>query len=41
MAAIFQTTFQMDFFNENVRISYKVSPKFVGKGHINNIQVLV
>ena len=42
MAAISQTTFLNAFFlNENVRISIKISLKFVLKGPINNIPALV
>ena len=42
MAAISQTTlFKRIFLNENFRISSKISLKFVAKGPINNIPVLV
>ena len=34
-------TFKRIFFNENVRISIKISLKFVPKGPINNIPALV
>ena len=34
-------TFKRIFLNENVRISIKISPKFVPKGPINNIPALV
>ena len=34
-------TFKLIFFNENVRISIKISLKFVPKGPINNIPALV
>ena len=34
-------TFKCIFLNENVRISIKISPKFVPKGPINNIPALV
>ena len=37
MAAIVQTTFQMDFLNENVWVAIKISLKFVPKGPLNNI----
>ena len=33
--------FQTNFLNENVKISIKISPKFVSKGPINDIQALV
>ena len=42
MAAVSQTTLSNAFFwNENVRISIKISLKFVPKGPINNIPALV
>ena len=42
MAAISQTdTFKRIFLNERVRISIKMSLKFVPKGPINNIPALV
>ena len=42
MAAISQmTTFKLIFVNENVRISIKISLKFVSWGPINNIPALV
>ena len=42
MAAIFQTTFlKCIFLNEDVRISIKISLKFVPKGSINIIPALV
>ena len=34
-------TFKRIFLNENIRISIKISPKFVTKGLINNIPSLV
>ena len=34
-------TFKRIFLNENVRISIKISLKFVPKGQINNIPALV
>ena len=34
-------TFKHIFLNENIRISIKISPKFVPKGPINNIPALV
>ena len=34
-------TFKRIFLNENIRISIKISPKFVPKGAINNIPTLV
>ena len=40
MATISQTTLSI-FLNENVRMSIKISLKFVSKGPINNIPVLV
>ena len=42
MAAVSQTTLSNAFFlNENVRISIKISLKFVAKGPINNIPSFV
>ena len=44
MAAISPTmadTFRLIFLNENVKISTKISLKFVAKGPINNIPPLV
>ena len=41
MAAIFQTTLNCIFLNENVWILIKISLKFVSKGPINNIPALV
>ena len=42
MAAISQTMFSNAFFlNENIRISIKISLKFVPKGPINNSLALV
>ena len=40
MADIFQMT-QMHFLNENVKISIKISMKFVPKCPVNNIPALV
>ena len=36
-----EDTFKLIFFNENVRISIKISLKFVAKGPINNVRSLV
>ena len=41
MAAILQTTLSITFSCENVRISIKISLKFVPKGSIINIPALV
>ena len=41
MAAIYQTIFSKEFFNENVWISINISLKFVPEGPINNIPALV
>ena len=41
MAAISQTTFSKEIFNENVRISIKISLKFVPKVQMNSIPALV
>ena len=40
MAAIFQTTFQMQFLEWRYRNFIKISLKFVSKGPINNIPAL-
>ena len=41
MATFSQTTFKRIFSNENVRVSIKISLKFVPQGPINNIPALV
>ena len=42
MAAIFpDDTFKLIFLNENIRISIKISLKFVPKGPIDNVRSLV
>ena len=42
MDAVLQTTYSNAFFfNESVRISIKISLKFIPKGPINNISALI